>query len=453
MDAPPSAPSTGRSSLEPRAGTATRLRTSCDACQNVKMKCSQDKPSCHRCRKNGLACVYSPLRRMGRPRTKTRRPIETPGLHETESWLVRDTGLGHGVVASDGSAAGGAVPAAEGMDGVVSGAMEEEQQPETHQTLTMLAAAEDMAAGGYGPNGLLHSSTSAAQQYWHAQPPLLGPPDVMDMNLPFSATQKHVEGLERAREEHDDEGGQGNCYIRILQRLTQLEQVLERSSPLPPLDIILSAERDTRVLKDALFACGGHSPQPSSSSGGSSSSCCLQAHGSSLVVLVLLADRVTSLLEGLFDHAAARSYGMHRALETSSASLLLGASPPPPGQLSGHRGEWRVARSLRGAYPRSISCPVPEASCRLTVGGYEVDGEVESRVMKHILRRRVRALQRMLGEVEEHTAEPASATLVGGDRGQVAAARRGLGPPMARAKVLDLRRRVELLQGRLELAE
>ncbi|KAF2703140.1 hypothetical protein K504DRAFT_184752 [Pleomassaria siparia CBS 279.74] len=49
----------------------TRLRTSCDACQNLKVKCSQDKPSCRRCSKNGLDCVYSPLRRMGRPKRPT----------------------------------------------------------------------------------------------------------------------------------------------------------------------------------------------------------------------------------------------------------------------------------------------------------------------------------------------------------------------------------------------
>lgn len=417
---------------------------------------------------------------------------DTPGVHEMENWF-RETGLGHVLTPENAAISAG------GMDGVVSGGLEDaggsaqrQQQPES-QTLTMLASAEEMAAGGYGANGLLdgasstslltsnvglpvssslpHSSTSAVQQYWHTRSPL-GPSDMMEMNPPFSATQTHVE--ESEREEHDGKGGQGNCYIRILRRLTRLEEVLERSPPMPPLDIILSAERDTRVLKDTLFACGGHSPHSSNIFGlvmmdrersrGTAMQTCLQAHSSSLVVLVLLADRVTSLLEGLFDHAAANSYGMHRAFQTSSASLLLGASP----ELSSHKGEWRMARSLRGSYPRSINCPVPEASCRLTVGKYEVDGEVESRVMKHILRRRVRELQRMLGEVEEYT-EPVSswrrasrgsqdeqgrpegeraASLLGDRRG-----RRGLAPPMARAKVLDLRRRVELLQGRLELAE
>lgn len=47
-----------------------RLRTSCDSCQSLKIKCSQNKPECDRCVKHGLHCVYSPLRRMGRPRKR-----------------------------------------------------------------------------------------------------------------------------------------------------------------------------------------------------------------------------------------------------------------------------------------------------------------------------------------------------------------------------------------------
>ncbi|KAL3424009.1 hypothetical protein PVAG01_03289 [Phlyctema vagabunda] len=48
-----------------------KLRSSCDSCQDVKMKCSQDKPSCRRCLRQGIPCVYSPLRRIGRPRKQT----------------------------------------------------------------------------------------------------------------------------------------------------------------------------------------------------------------------------------------------------------------------------------------------------------------------------------------------------------------------------------------------
>ncbi|KAK3316533.1 hypothetical protein B0H66DRAFT_561522 [Apodospora peruviana] len=46
----------------------SKLRASCDRCQDQKVKCSRDKPTCLRCIKKGSACIYSPLRPMGRPR-------------------------------------------------------------------------------------------------------------------------------------------------------------------------------------------------------------------------------------------------------------------------------------------------------------------------------------------------------------------------------------------------
>ena len=48
-----------------------RLRTSCDRCQAAKVKCSRAKPSCWRCSQSGQQCVYSPLRRTGRPKTSS----------------------------------------------------------------------------------------------------------------------------------------------------------------------------------------------------------------------------------------------------------------------------------------------------------------------------------------------------------------------------------------------
>ncbi|KAL6713774.1 hypothetical protein ACLMJK_008266 [Lecanora helva] len=45
-----------------------KLRTSCDGCQTAKLGCSQEKPTCRRCLRHGIQCVYSPFRRIGRPR-------------------------------------------------------------------------------------------------------------------------------------------------------------------------------------------------------------------------------------------------------------------------------------------------------------------------------------------------------------------------------------------------
>ncbi len=55
-------------SSSPGAPKPVKLRTSCDLCQTLKVRCSQEKPSCFRCAKNRQVCIYSPLRRIGRPR-------------------------------------------------------------------------------------------------------------------------------------------------------------------------------------------------------------------------------------------------------------------------------------------------------------------------------------------------------------------------------------------------
>lgn len=51
-----------------------RLRNSCDNCQDMKLKCTQSKPACSRCIRIGLPCVYSPIRRLGRPRKNSDQP-------------------------------------------------------------------------------------------------------------------------------------------------------------------------------------------------------------------------------------------------------------------------------------------------------------------------------------------------------------------------------------------
>ena len=47
--------------------TTSKYRTSCDQCLKSKVRCSRTKPMCSRCRHGGHQCLYSPLRRLGRP--------------------------------------------------------------------------------------------------------------------------------------------------------------------------------------------------------------------------------------------------------------------------------------------------------------------------------------------------------------------------------------------------
>ena len=48
-----------------------RIRFTCNACQEAKVRCSRDKPSCRRCLKQSRRCIYSYAQRLGRPRRNT----------------------------------------------------------------------------------------------------------------------------------------------------------------------------------------------------------------------------------------------------------------------------------------------------------------------------------------------------------------------------------------------
>lgn len=74
-------------------GKAAKLRASCDVCNESKVRCSQTKPSCTRCQKQGVVCVYGLSRRSHKsaPRVGAQRPspaIDTPPIlndHSTEA--------------------------------------------------------------------------------------------------------------------------------------------------------------------------------------------------------------------------------------------------------------------------------------------------------------------------------------------------------------------------------
>ena len=56
------------SASDSRSKKATKLRATCDACKDAKVRCNRDVPTCYRCRNQKLNCVYNLSRRMGRPR-------------------------------------------------------------------------------------------------------------------------------------------------------------------------------------------------------------------------------------------------------------------------------------------------------------------------------------------------------------------------------------------------
>ncbi|KAM6530168.1 hypothetical protein FALCPG4_008293 [Fusarium falciforme] len=53
----------------------TKLRSSCDACGQAKIKCDRSRPACSRCIAQGLGCVYGVSRKAGKP---PRRRLASP---------------------------------------------------------------------------------------------------------------------------------------------------------------------------------------------------------------------------------------------------------------------------------------------------------------------------------------------------------------------------------------
>ncbi|KAJ6134723.1 hypothetical protein N7523_001045 [Penicillium sp. IBT 18751x] len=46
---------------------SVKVRSTCNSCQQAKIRCSHEKPSCRRCQKHKISCIYSISRRLGRP--------------------------------------------------------------------------------------------------------------------------------------------------------------------------------------------------------------------------------------------------------------------------------------------------------------------------------------------------------------------------------------------------
>lgn len=75
----PTSPSTGKT-----AERQPKRRSTCDACQEAKTRCSHDMPRCYRCQSHNIACVYGFSRRMGRPRRLRTNPDPNVGSTKTQ---------------------------------------------------------------------------------------------------------------------------------------------------------------------------------------------------------------------------------------------------------------------------------------------------------------------------------------------------------------------------------
>ncbi|KAI7207381.1 hypothetical protein KC333_g9444 [Hortaea werneckii] len=71
--APPSLyPPNPRPPLPTPSHPNPKLRAACDECRLKKLKCTGEQPACSRCVREGIQCIYSPQKPMGRPKKRQR---------------------------------------------------------------------------------------------------------------------------------------------------------------------------------------------------------------------------------------------------------------------------------------------------------------------------------------------------------------------------------------------
>ncbi|CAF9928989.1 MAG: hypothetical protein HETSPECPRED_007247 [Heterodermia speciosa] len=69
----PDTSKTNTTTAATRPTKSWKLRQTCDLCSEAKVKCDKGNPRCGRCDRLSYECVYSPARRIGRPRPRSPR--------------------------------------------------------------------------------------------------------------------------------------------------------------------------------------------------------------------------------------------------------------------------------------------------------------------------------------------------------------------------------------------
>ena len=71
------------------SGQQLRKRAACDECRAKKLKCTGEQPTCSRCAREKITCVYSTQKRMGRPKKRQRMDSD----HDDSIYVGGDMGM------------------------------------------------------------------------------------------------------------------------------------------------------------------------------------------------------------------------------------------------------------------------------------------------------------------------------------------------------------------------
>ncbi|XXH01872.1 hypothetical protein Hte_008234 [Hypoxylon texense] len=445
-----------------RATESLKYRLSCDQCQNTKVICGREKPSCRRCAQRGVSCVYSPLRRIGRPRKAIHGGIgfnddDNEEEHDSSESVIRlSSTLSHDNSTSRGPSTTATIQEQE--DVATADVQMIDSHPKISDANPQTATSHNFVSPSDSNDEYLPSTVDSwISDHELCVAPQLQPQEnhvAADSNAPL-----HRSNLTSAQTPSYvlDSEPEVNCYVRILAQTTKLEQALARAKLAPPIDLVLEAERDFCALRFRLIKCTGHCRRPprlgnaetdvefSQDHAGTHVQPCLTSDRPVLLGLALLAERIVGILEDMFRLAAQSAHSMDKAND----SLWYGT----PGVQAGPSAR-RLQRSFRCNLTSPCIKPVVEASRDLRIGNFLVQGQAKSDALKRILKLRV---DRMLGGLQVLKGAVGVIESARAERGQLMdgplhwGGSRTLLGNMAETLLDDLVRRVESMQGAMVL--
>ncbi|KAL4914820.1 hypothetical protein BDW62DRAFT_219777 [Aspergillus aurantiobrunneus] len=357
------------------AGAWERLRKSCDACQDAKVKCTQHKPSCHRCLRYRQPCVYSPQRRTGRP---PKRPSPssrkgpnannassdaqkepTRGRTSDDHPVTEVSGIDPWVLTGDFASAG-----VDPVDDVLQSTFE-----------TFLAASTPPKDGifqGHNsdpttPNGVSITSPSISDPFGGFLFPM---PDPNGFIAPLSSHVPPIDQLPMLSAGASNTSGEcgdcgAKCYSSVLQQLLFLRQTLPETTR-PSIDVIMQAECHVRALLDQVLACNG----------------CM-SNRSSVLLMSTITERIVQMLDWIIEEKTLKDTENMRSNRRAFSSWGRPSRLPPP--------------SLLGSPPKH-ACHIP-----LRVGNNALDEDAKQYFLKQFILLRLKQLAAKVQEVRRAT--------------------------------------------------
>ncbi|KAH7042819.1 hypothetical protein B0J12DRAFT_202245 [Macrophomina phaseolina] len=418
-----------------------RMRKSCDACQDAKVKCSQQKPFCRRCERHCIPCVYSPQRRIGRPRKRPGPPspgrvvfsaASANGRDKTEHRGCREGSEGQGIQVGAGADQDGDVnlldaPGAVDTDnrfinsgsgsGSGSGSSSSSSSSTSNSSgVFRPASSPNYAVGGaaspftvdlFGDLSLFPTrdydiaplppppttSSSSASSSTPTASILLGPAGSIGLeSVSNSASDHAISSIAPA-------GCTGDCYGAVLQQLQYFHSRLPETTR-PGIDTILLAERDMRSNQERVMACAA-----------------CAANRSVLLLLAVVAERIVQMLDQIFEtkslldaeRAASSARSARRGWRNNSASspFNVGGRSPSAASSSSSSSSSRVdsqhqhqqQQQQQQQQQRSAdyyACPLP-----LQVGSVKVNRDSKDLCLKQLLQLRLTRLAAVLRDLQQ----------------------------------------------------